>query len=51
MNDLDPDLATIFAAWPTLAEPLKRVVLALIGTVEDSADAVGSRVPRSERAR
>ena len=47
----DPDLAKILAAWPTLAEPLKRAVLALIGTVEDSADAVGSRVSRLERSR
>ena len=48
---IDLDLARILAAWPTLAEPLKRAVLALVGTVEDSADAVGSRVPRSERSR
>ncbi len=48
---IDSDLAKIFAAWPMLAEPLKRAVLALIGTVEDSADAVGSRVPRSELLR
>jgi hypothetical protein len=27
---LDPDLAKIVAAWPTLAEPLKRAMLALI---------------------
>ena len=27
----DPDLAKIVAAWPTLSEPIKRAMLALIG--------------------
>jgi hypothetical protein len=30
-NAIDPDLARIVAAWPTLAEPIKRAMLALIG--------------------
>ena len=30
-QQIDPDLAKIVAAWPTLAEPIKRAMLALIG--------------------
>ena len=29
----DPDLARVVEAWPDLPEPLRRAVLALIGTV------------------
>jgi hypothetical protein len=28
---IDPDLARIVAAWPTLPEPIRRAMLALIG--------------------
>jgi hypothetical protein len=28
----DPDLARVVEAWPTLAEPIRRAVLALIGS-------------------
>jgi hypothetical protein len=27
---IDPDLARIVAAWPTLAEPIRRAMLALV---------------------
>ena len=27
----DPDLAAVVPAWPTLADPIRRAVLALIG--------------------
>lgn len=30
---LDPDLSRILAAWPTLPEPIRRAVLALVGSV------------------
>ena len=33
-NGLDPDLAKFVAAWPTLAEPLKRAALALIESLQ-----------------
>jgi hypothetical protein len=29
-SKIDPDLARIVAAWPTLAEPIKRAILALV---------------------
>jgi hypothetical protein len=28
--EIDPDLARILDAWPTLAEPIRRAVLALV---------------------
>jgi hypothetical protein len=28
---VDPDLAKVIAAWPSLSEPIKRAMLALIG--------------------
>jgi hypothetical protein len=30
LNDLPPDLASVVEAWPTLAEPIRRAVLALL---------------------
>jgi hypothetical protein len=30
--DLDPDLARIVAAWPTLPRPIKAAILALVVT-------------------
>ncbi len=30
---LDPELARIVAAWPDLPDPIRRAVLALVGTV------------------
>ncbi len=32
---LDPDLARVVAAWPTLSEPIRRAVLALIGSAAE----------------
>lgn len=29
---IDPDLARVMAAWSTLAEPIRRAILALIAT-------------------
>lgn len=29
-SQIDPDLARIVAAWPTLAEPIKRAIVALV---------------------
>jgi hypothetical protein len=29
-STIDPDLARIVAAWPTLAEPIKRAMVALV---------------------
>jgi hypothetical protein len=31
MQNADPDLARIVAAWPTLADAIRRAMLALIG--------------------
>lgn len=28
----DPDLARLIAAWPTLPEPIRRAILALVGS-------------------
>ena len=33
--EIDPDLARLIRAWPTLAEPLRLAVLALIGTSDE----------------
>jgi hypothetical protein len=30
----DPDLARILGAWPTLPEPIRRAVLALLGSAD-----------------
>jgi hypothetical protein len=30
--ETDPDLARIIAAWPTLPEPIRRAMLALVET-------------------
>ena len=32
----DPELARVVEAWPTLPEPLRRAVLALVGTADPS---------------
>jgi hypothetical protein len=32
LAETDPDLARVVAAWPTLAEPMRRAVLALVAT-------------------
>ena len=32
-SDSDPDLAAVVRAWGTLPEPIRRAVLALVGTV------------------
>jgi hypothetical protein len=31
---IDPDLAAILDAWPTLPEPIRRAMLALVGTAK-----------------
>jgi hypothetical protein len=31
--EIDPDLAQVLAAWPDLAEPIRRAVLALVEAV------------------
>jgi hypothetical protein len=30
----DPDLARVVAAWPTLSEPIRRALPALVGTTQ-----------------
>lgn len=32
-NPTDPELTRVLAAWATLPDPIKRAILALIGTV------------------
>ena len=32
----DPDLARVFAAWPTLPAAIRQAVLAVVGTAADS---------------
>jgi hypothetical protein len=34
---LDPDLARVVDAWPHLPEPIRRAMLALIGTAKPDA--------------
>ena len=39
----DADLAALVAAWPTLPEPLKAAIRALVGTVGAGEPGVGRR--------
>jgi hypothetical protein len=37
VSPLDPDLARVVMAWPDLAEPIRRAVLALVGSAVEAA--------------
>jgi hypothetical protein len=38
----DPDLARIIAAWPTLAEPIRRAIMALVESADLCPGATGT---------
>jgi hypothetical protein len=40
-----PDLAAVIAAWPTLPDPIRRALLALIGGADPPAAAREPRYP------
>ena len=40
--EIDPDLAALVAAWPTLPEPIRRAMLALIASTNCQILAVGA---------
>jgi hypothetical protein len=40
---IDPDLARVVSAWPDLPEAIRRAVLALVGTLDESATKDGSK--------